>query len=125
LSKLAVLAVPFVAALLTTLLVVPPVMRLAISKHWLDQPDGARRGHVRPVPRLGGVAIFAGVLLAFGAAPLVGLFSRIAPSVPHLTSALLVASAILFTLGLCDDLRGVPPLAKLAGQRSEERRVGK
>ena len=115
-SRLAVLAVPFFAALLTTLLVVPPVMRLAISKHWLDEPDGARRGHVRPVPRLGGVAIFAGVLLAFGAAPLIGLFSHIVPSVPHLTSALLVASAILFTLGLCDDLRGVPPLAKLAGQ---------
>src|SRR5438105_7677016 len=115
-SRLAVLAVPFFAALLTTLLVVPPVMRLAISKHWLDEPDGARRGHVSAVPRLGGVAIFAGVLLAFGAAPVVGLFSHIAPSVPHLTSALLIASAILFSLGLCDDLRGVPPFAKLAGQ---------
>src|SRR5437868_1385158 len=115
-SRLAVLAVPFVAALLTTLLMVPPVMRLAISRHWLDKPDGARRGHVRPVPRLGGVAIFAGVLLAFGAAPLVGLFSHIAPSVPHLTSALLIASAILFLIGLCDDLRGVSPIAKLAGQ---------
>src|SRR5437868_1278734 len=115
-SRLAVLAVPFVAALLTTLLMVPPVMRLAISKHWLDEPDGARRGHIRPVPRLGGVAIFAGVLLAFGAAPLIGLFSHIVPSVPHLTSALLLASAILFSLGLWDDLRGLPPIAKLAGQ---------
>src|SRR5947207_9237194 len=115
-SRLVFLALPFVAAFLTTLLMVPPVMRLAISKHWLDEPDGARRGHVSAVPRLGGVAIFAGVILAFGAAPLIGLFSHAAPSVPHLTSALLVASAILFLLGLCDDLRGVPPLAKLAGQ---------
>jgi UDP-GlcNAc:undecaprenyl-phosphate GlcNAc-1-phosphate transferase len=113
-----VLAVPFFAALLTTLLMVPPVMRLAISKHWLDEPDGARRGHARPVPRLGGVAIFAGVLLAFGVAPLIGLLSGAAPSVPHLTSAsaLIVASAILFLIGLCDDLRGLPPFAKLAGQ---------
>src|SRR5438270_5476055 len=115
-SRFAVLAVPFVAALLTTLLMVPPVMRLAVSKHWLDEPDGARRGHVRPVPRLGGVAIFAGVLLAFGAAPLIGLFSNIVPSVPHLTSAraLIVASAILFLIGLWDDFRGVPPVAKIA-----------
>jgi UDP-GlcNAc:undecaprenyl-phosphate GlcNAc-1-phosphate transferase len=115
-SRLAVLAVPFVAALLTTLLMVPPVMRLAVSRHWLDEPDGARRGHVRPVPRLGGVAIFAGVLLAFGAAPLVAGLSNLVPTVPHLTSALLVASAILFSLGLWDDLRGVPPFVKLAGQ---------
>jgi UDP-GlcNAc:undecaprenyl-phosphate GlcNAc-1-phosphate transferase len=115
-SRLAVLAVPFVAALLTTLLMVPPVMRLAVSRQWLDEPDGARRGHVRPVPRLGGVAIFAGVLLAFGAAPLVAGLSNLVPTVPHLTSALLVASAILFSLGLWDDLRGVPPFVKLAGQ---------
>src|SRR5690349_17603658 len=108
-SRFVVLGIPFVAALLTTLLMVPPVMRLAISKHWLDKPDGVRRGHTKPVPRLGGVAIFAGVLLAFGAAPFIGLLSRVAPVAPHLTSvtALIVASAILFLIGLCDDLRGV------------------
>jgi UDP-GlcNAc:undecaprenyl-phosphate GlcNAc-1-phosphate transferase len=117
-SRLVVLAVPFLAAFLTTLLMVPPVMRLAISKHWLDEPDGLRRSHTRPVPRLGGVGIFAGVVLAFGVAPLIGLFSGATPAVPHLTSAgaLILASAILFLIGLCDDLRGVPPLAKLAGQ---------
>jgi UDP-GlcNAc:undecaprenyl-phosphate GlcNAc-1-phosphate transferase len=97
---------------------VPPVMRLAISKHWLDEPDGGRRGHARAVPRLGGVGIFGGVLLAFAAAPLVALIGHAAPSVPHLTSAgaLIVASAILFLIGLWDDLRGVPPVAKLGGQ---------
>src|SRR5207237_8502166 len=61
-------------------------------------------------------ASFAGLLGAFGATPLIALFSPVAPTVPHLTSALLVGSAILFSLGLWDDLRGVPPLAKLAGQ---------
>src|SRR5690349_6521306 len=115
-SRFAAIAVPFVAALLTTLLMVPPVVRMAISKHWLDEPDGVRRGHARPVPRLGGGAIFVGVLLAFGAAPIVGRLSHLAPAVPHLTAALLCASAILFAIGLCDDLRGVPPLVKLAGQ---------
>src|SRR5947209_8235714 len=117
-SRLVALAVPFVVAFLTTLLMVPPVMRLAISRHWLDEPDGVRRGHLRPVPRLGGVAIFAGVVLAFSAAPMFGLLFKAAPAVLHLTSAsaLIIASAILFVIGLCDDLRGLPPLAKLAGQ---------
>src|SRR5690348_3733156 len=101
-SRLAVLAVPFFAALLTTLLMVPPVMRFAISKHWLDEPDGVRRGHSRPVPRLGGVGIFAGVILAFGTAPIVGLLFDFAPTTPHISSAtaLLAASAILFFIGL-------------------------
>ena len=117
-SRLAVLAVPFVAAFLTSLLMVPPLIRWAVSKHWLDEPDGGRRGHLRPVPRLGGVAIFAGVLLAFGAAPLVGVLSSTSPIVPHLTSAtaLILASAILFSIGLWDDLRGIAPVFKLAGQ---------
>jgi UDP-GlcNAc:undecaprenyl-phosphate GlcNAc-1-phosphate transferase len=117
-SRLAVLAVPFFAAFLTTLLMVPPVMRLAISKHWLDKPDGARRSHDRPVPRLGGVAIFAGVVLAFGVVPLIATLSSVGLVAPHLTSAtaLILASAILFLIGLCDDLKGVPPFAKLAGQ---------
>ena len=115
-SRLAALAVPFIVALLTTLLMVPPVMRLAISKHWLDEPDGLRRAHARPVPRLGGVAIFAGLVLAFGAAPLLAMLTGWAPSVSHLTSSLLAATGILFLLGLWDDLRGVPPLVKLVGQ---------
>ena len=97
---------------------VPPVMRLAISKHWLDEPDGVRRGHSRPVPRLGGVGIFGGVVLAFGAAPLIALLANVPPAVPHLTSvtALIVSTAVLFLIGLCDDLRGVSPLVKLGGQ---------
>ena len=115
-SKFVVLLVPFVVALLTSLLMVPPVMRLAIRKHWLDEPDGIRRGHVRPVPRLGGVGIFVGLVLALGVAPIVRTLSDATPAVPHLTTALLAASAILFALGLLDDLRGVPPVAKLAGQ---------
>ena len=115
-SRLVVLAVPFVLALLTTLLMVPPVMRLAISKHWLDQPDGLRRAHDRPVQRLGGVAIFAGLVMAFGAAPLINFVSGAGLAIPHLTTALLAASAILFSLGLFDDLRGLSPVAKLAGQ---------
>jgi UDP-GlcNAc:undecaprenyl-phosphate GlcNAc-1-phosphate transferase len=58
------------------------------------------------------------VLIAFGVAPLVATLSSVAPVAPHLTSAtaLILASAILFLIGLCDDLKGVPPLAKLVGQ---------
>jgi UDP-GlcNAc:undecaprenyl-phosphate GlcNAc-1-phosphate transferase len=95
---------------------VPLVTRFALSRHLLDKPDGQRHIHAKPVPRLGGVAIFGGLLIALAAAPLIGRFSDVAPSVPHLTIALAIASGILFVIGLLDDLRGVPPLAKLGGQ---------
>lgn len=110
------LAVPLLAAYLTSVTVVPVVTRFALKRHLLDKPDGIRRSHERPVPRLGGVAVFAGLLLALMAAPLVRRVADISPSVPRLTMALVVASAVLFLIGLWDDVRGLSPLAKLAGQ---------
>ncbi|HKO18492.1 MAG TPA: MraY family glycosyltransferase [Acidobacteriaceae bacterium] len=115
-SRFAVLAVPFVIAYLSSLLIVPLVRRFALSNHLLDQPDHLRHRHAAPVPRLGGVAIFVGLLLAFAVAPVVGLLTPMAPAIPHLTAALILASAILFGIGLLDDLHDIPPLAKLAGQ---------
>ncbi|HKO11608.1 MAG TPA: MraY family glycosyltransferase [Acidobacteriaceae bacterium] len=115
-SRYAVLAVPFIVAFLTSLLIVPLVRRFALSNHLLDQPDELRHRHARPVPRLGGVAIFAGLVLAFALAPAAGMLTRFAPALPHLTFALVLSSAILFGIGLLDDLRDIPPLAKLSGQ---------
>ena len=111
-----VLAVPFVVAYVTSLLMVPLVTRFAIRHRLLDQPDGIRRAHSRAVPRLGGVATFAGLIAAFALAPLVGLVSPTAPALPRLTLALIASCSILFVIGLRDDLRGVPPALKLAGQ---------
>lgn len=112
-----ILLVPLVAAYLTSVLVVPAVTRFALKRHLLDEPDGIRRGHDRAVPRLGGVAVFAGLLLALLAAPLFRQLSGFSsPSVPSLTWALVLASGILFAVGLWDDLRGLSPFAKLAAQ---------
>jgi len=73
--------------------------RIALHRRWVDQPD-ARRLHVQPTPRGGGVAI-AVVLLAASAwlGQGGGLFAL---------GLLLVAGA-----GLMDDLRPLNPLAKL------------
>jgi UDP-GlcNAc:undecaprenyl-phosphate GlcNAc-1-phosphate transferase len=113
-------AIVFVAlgvAYLVSALTVPVLVRVANSRQLFDFPDRDRHGHALPVPRLGGVAVFAGLLAALFLAKVVDTFAhgRTAP-ITALTLALGVGAAILFVLGLYDDVRGVPPVAKLAAQ---------
>lgn len=95
---------------------VPFVVRLPLHKRLLDHPDGGRHIHVSAVPRLGGIAIFAGVLSAIAAAIVLRAATGSGTQFPPLTAALVAAITILFLVGLADDLRGVRPLAKLAAQ---------
>src|SRR5262247_2758451 len=113
---------PFVAvvgavAFGTASVAVPLITRYAVSKRLLDVPDGVRRTHDTAIPRLGGVAVFAGLLLAIGVAFVAGKLLGIGPPVvaPHSVS-LLTAAGILFSIGLLDDLIGVPPIFKILGQ---------
>ncbi len=73
----------------------------------MDQPS-SRKVHVRPVPRLGGAAIYLGCILA-----LLVVGDRF--YVPQLVSILVGASLVSF-LGLWDDRVGLSPWAKLIGQ---------
>ena len=112
-SVLFAAAVSFVGATMLT----PLVARLAVARGWLDEPDGQRKMHPRPVPAVGGIAVFVAfaltlVLLAVvGQRSLDGALNQAAPYLP-----LLVAGFVVSATGLVDDVRGVPPLAKLAVQ---------
>jgi UDP-GlcNAc:undecaprenyl-phosphate GlcNAc-1-phosphate transferase len=95
-------------------LVLTPLTRtFARARGWMDEPDGQRKLHRAPVPRIGGLAVFAafvlstGSLLAFGSVPseLLGAFRH-----------LVVACAAVMAIGLVDDVIGVRPIAKLAVQ---------
>jgi UDP-GlcNAc:undecaprenyl-phosphate/decaprenyl-phosphate GlcNAc-1-phosphate transferase len=94
---------------------VPVVKRIANAVGAVDQPVGGRRVHSRPIPRLGGVAIFVPVLLALE----LGL-SFLPEGGPRLTLSgrmgLLIAFACIFLLGLYDDIRAVNPWMKLGVQ---------
>jgi len=102
---------------LLTLLFTPLVRNQAFRWGFVDQPDFGRKLHTKPIPRLGGVAIFASYLLAFGVLFLtpfqavhlieggVPLAIRIAPAV-----------ILVFAIGIRDDLRSMRPWQKLIGQ---------
>jgi UDP-GlcNAc:undecaprenyl-phosphate GlcNAc-1-phosphate transferase len=107
----------FAVAFLVSAVLVPPIQRTAVLRKLLDFPDDDRRAHKRPVPRLGGVAVFGGFVIAIATSVLYQWkMNAIEPgSIQHIVQ-LLLACALLFAVGLADDLRGVPPIVKLAAQ---------
>jgi UDP-GlcNAc:undecaprenyl-phosphate/decaprenyl-phosphate GlcNAc-1-phosphate transferase len=76
---------------------------------WVKQPR-KDRWHNKPIPALGGLAIF----LAFCAT--LGLFYPYETNLPLNYSSLLLGSAVALVLGLVDDLHPLTPLVKLVGQ---------
>ncbi len=95
----------FLAAAVATALLTPLTMRLAVAVGAVDTPR--ERGlSERPTPLLGGLAIFAGTLLA-------GLIWLPDERIWH---GMLLAAAFITAVGALDDRFELPPLVKLAGQ---------
>jgi UDP-GlcNAc:undecaprenyl-phosphate GlcNAc-1-phosphate transferase len=69
------------------------------------------RWHRSPTPLLGGIAIFV------GSVPLVVLIAEaVSAHMLDRFAALLLGAVLIFALGLIDDLKTLPPYAKLLGQ---------
>lgn len=104
-------------ALALSLLLTPLVRDLFLRWGIVDQPDGVRKLHGRPTPRAGGIPIAASYVLAYLlllASPLRG-GDFLEQALP-LVWAMLPAAALVFLVGLVDDVRGLKPATKLAGQ---------
>lgn len=95
---------PFAVALVWTTIAVWPARWLAFRLGAVAEP-GDRRIHSRPTARLGGLAMYLGFGLS------AALFST-----NGATLGLLLSAAVITTLMVFDDLRGVRPLYKLAFQ---------
>lgn len=100
----------FLVAAGVTALLTPLTMRLARTVGAVDEPR--ERGlSSRATPLLGGLAIFAGALVAM----LAFLPSGYAES-GDLWRGVLIAAAVITLVGALDDRFDLPPLVKLAGQ---------
>jgi UDP-GlcNAc:undecaprenyl-phosphate GlcNAc-1-phosphate transferase len=75
----------------------------------------ARDVHTRPTPRLGGVAMFGGVLVAFAIASQIPYFDTIFSQSAKIW-AIIGAAAIIVVIGVADDLLDLDWMIKLAGQ---------
>jgi UDP-GlcNAc:undecaprenyl-phosphate/decaprenyl-phosphate GlcNAc-1-phosphate transferase len=101
-------------------LVLTPICRDGFRRLGLvDWPDGGRKLHPDPIPRGGGIPIAIAYLASFGLLLLLPLNAGEIIG-PYLPQIFLVAPAValVFITGLLDDLIGLKPWQKLAGQIS-------
>ena len=93
----------------TSLIATPLCRHIALKKRIVDRPDDFLKPHRKPIPYLGGVAIFlgwlAGILVVFA-------FSAINVE-PTLMIGIALAGLAIMLTGLLDDLRTLSPKLKL------------
>jgi UDP-GlcNAc:undecaprenyl-phosphate GlcNAc-1-phosphate transferase len=99
-------------------LALTPLVRMACERcGWLDEPVDGRRVHRRPVPRLGGVAIFAGLLIALLALPFIhNLLTQSLTASRSQLFAVLVPATLALLCGVYDDFRGTNARFKFIAQ---------
>lgn len=91
--------------LIASLVFVPFVKKIAHHINAIDVPN-ERKVHKKPMPRLGGLAIFLSFLVGY-------MF--FAPLTTQMIS-ILISSFILILLGIIDDIKPLKALTKLMGQ---------
>jgi UDP-GlcNAc:undecaprenyl-phosphate/decaprenyl-phosphate GlcNAc-1-phosphate transferase len=103
-SRFGPAVLPFLAALVCTTIAVLPARWLAFKLGAVAEP-GERRIHREPTARLGGLAMYLGF----------GLSAALFSTNPA-TLGLLLSAAVITTLMVFDDVRGVRPVFKLVFQ---------
>jgi UDP-GlcNAc:undecaprenyl-phosphate GlcNAc-1-phosphate transferase len=107
----------FVVALVASATFTRWVRDFSNARGWASSPNSDRHVHTRPIPRLGGVAIFLTlwcmVLLAHW---LPWHFGTRQFTLPHFALKILGPATIIFVLGVIDDFYGVSAYVKFAVQ---------
>jgi UDP-GlcNAc:undecaprenyl-phosphate GlcNAc-1-phosphate transferase len=104
-------------SLLAALALTPAVSGLARRYGWVDRPDGRRKLHTVPVPRIGGVSVY--LSFAFAAGLLAWVVPQALSDGRGATNAyvhLMLACGAVALIGLVDDLMGVSPWSKMIVQ---------
>lgn len=108
--------VAFVGALLLSLVLTRAVRDLALRRGWTPKLS-AHHIHRRPVPRLGGVAVFIAIVVVGGLAKLAFVYFDLPTgTVPRVMRPLLLPSVLIFALGLYDDLKPLSARVKFSVQ---------
>lgn len=96
----------FSIAFAISLAATPFVIHLAHKIGAVDVPDSERRVHKKPIPRLGGLAIFYGFLIALLC------FAKLDQQI----RGILIGALIIVGVGIIDDVKQLRALGKLVAQ---------
>lgn len=102
----------FVVALIVSFVAIPFVILLANKTGAMDAPN-ARKVHKKPVPRIGGLGIYAGFMAAI---IFVAIKFGLNDEMIKETVGLIVSGSLIVALGLVDDYKNLPAKVKLLGQ---------
>src|SRR5262245_54252288 len=94
---------PFAAALAVTLLTCPIIRKIAVRLDLYDRPDSGLKPHQRPIPYMGGVAMYLGWFAALIVAFVLTRAER------WEIAWIVVGGTILMLTGLADDVRHLSP----------------
>ena len=97
--------VAFIIAVAAVYVITPYVKDLATRVGALDAPN-ARKVHTKPIPRMGGLAIYAGFVLAVLASMRLN----------YEVVGLLAGGTLILIIGIIDDLKQLSARKKLLGQ---------
>jgi UDP-GlcNAc:undecaprenyl-phosphate GlcNAc-1-phosphate transferase len=100
---------------------VPALSRIAMVVGLVDKPDARRKLHERPIPLIGGIAIFlaASMVVVGGVALVPGWLTPNGRTALHFEThhwGLLAASGLILTIGMLDDRFKIKGRFKLLGQ---------
>ena len=115
------IAIAFIFACITSYILVPRFIKVAHKVGAIDVPKDNRRMHKRPIPKFGGPAVICGFLVA---SIYLIIVASIKGQVNLFGSEQYEIKLIGFLLGMIvlmffnyrDDVKGIKPLTKLAGQ---------
>ena len=102
----------FLLAAVAAVILTPLVIKLAFRTGALDAPD-ARKVHKKPIPRIGGLAIYAAFMISM---LLLLETSEIPEEMAQGVIGLFIGGSLIVALGLWDDYVSLPAKVKLLGQ---------
>ena len=105
------------ASFVLSLFLTPFLRDLALRFGFVDEPDGHRKIHQTPIPRVGGVAILIAAIGSYALLLIVRLSAgNIVRAGLPFALKLLPAVIIIFIVGLIDDIVGISAWKKLIAQ---------
>ena len=115
------IAIAFLLAFITAFVITPYTIKLAKKVGAIDLPKDERRINKKPMPRLGGLAVIAGFLVSIiYLLTIMGIEGSINLNGEEQYWMKLIGfflgSLVIIITCFIDDVKGIPPLAKLAGQ---------